>query len=99
MSAMFAAIISGIVLLINLYIYVLIASAVFSWFVAFNVVNTRNQVVHTIGEFLWRATEPALRPIRRVLPNLGGLDISPVILVIILIVIQHFLVWQFLYGM
>ncbi|MCC0055508.1 MAG: YggT family protein [Rhodobiaceae bacterium] len=99
MSAMFAAIISGIVLLINLYIYVLIASAVFSWFVAFNVVNTRNQVVHTIGEFLWRATEPALRPIRRVLPNLGGLDISPVILVIILIVIQRFLVWQFLYGM
>ena len=97
--ALFASIVDGIVLLIDVYIWVLIASAIFSWLVAFNVVNTRNQVVHTIGEFLWRATEPALRPIRRVLPNLGGLDISPVILVIILIVIQRFLVWQFLYGM
>ena len=97
MTALIAAIVSGIVLLIKLYIWVLIASAIFSWLVAFNVVNTRNQVVHTIGEFLWRATEPALRPIRRFLPNLGGLDISPVILIILLIVIQNFLL-GLLYG-
>ncbi|MGE0231512.1 MAG: YggT family protein [Flavobacteriaceae bacterium] len=97
MSALFSAIVDGIVLLIDVYIWVLIASAIFSWLVAFNVVNTRNQVVHTIGETLWRLTEPALRPIRRLLPNLGGLDISPVILIIILIVIQRFLI-RLVYG-
>ena len=53
--------------------------AIFSWLVAFNVVNTRNHVVAMIGDFLYRITEPALRPIRNVLPNLGGIDISPVI--------------------
>ncbi|MGE0844751.1 MAG: YggT family protein [Flavobacteriaceae bacterium] len=90
--ALFASIVDGIVLLIDVYIWVLIASAIFSWLVAFNVVNTRNQVVHTIGETLWRLTEPALRPIRRLLPNLGGIDISPVILIILLIVIQRFLI-------
>jgi YggT family protein len=67
---------------IQLYIYVLVASAVLSWLVAFNVVNVRNPIVSQIGEFLYRVTEPALRPIRRILPNLGGIDISPIILVL-----------------
>jgi len=97
MSALVAAIVEGIILVIDIYIWVLIASAIFSWLIAFNVVNTHNQIVHTIGETLYRLTEPALRPIRRLLPNLGGLDISPVILIIILIVIQRFLV-RLLYG-
>jgi YggT family protein len=70
--------------LITLYIWVLIFAAVLSWLVAFNVVNTRNRVVYTLGDFLYRITEPALRPIRRVLPNLGGIDISPIILMLLL---------------
>ena len=68
-------------LALELYIWIVIAAAIFSWLVAFHVVNTRNQVVGMVGEFLFRITEPALRPIRRVLPNLGGIDISPVMLV------------------
>jgi YggT family protein len=79
--------------LIQLYIWILIASAVLSWLVAFNVVNPHNNVVRTIGEALYRLTEPALRPIRNVLPSLGGLDISPVILIILLIFIQRLLFW------
>lgn len=73
---------------IELYIWVVIIGAILSWLVAFNVVNTRNQVVYTIGDFLYRITEPALRPIRRVLPNLGGIDISPVVLILLLIFLQ-----------
>ncbi|HVY19934.1 MAG TPA: YggT family protein [Bauldia sp.] len=69
---------------IQLYIYVLIASAVLSWLIAFNVVNTRNQAVAMIAEALWRLTEPLLAPIRRVLPNFGGLDLSPVVLILLL---------------
>ncbi len=69
---------------ISLYVYCLIASAILSWLVAFNVVNVSNPFVARIGEFLYRITEPALRPIRRILPSLGGVDISPIILVLLL---------------
>ena len=69
---------------ITIYIWLLIAQAVLSWLVAFGVVNRYNRAVATIGDFLWRITEPLLRPIRRVLPDLGGLDISPVILILLL---------------
>ncbi|MCS0496785.1 YggT family protein [Ancylobacter mangrovi] len=75
--------------LITLYVWILIASAILSWLVAFNVVNPHNQVVRSIGEFLWRVTEPVLAPIRRILPNLGGIDISPVILIIGLYFIRN----------
>ena len=74
--------------LLTLYVYVLIAAAVLSWLVAFNVVNPRNPVVMSVGEFLYRITEPLLRPIRNMLPNLGGIDISPVILILIIFFIQ-----------
>src|ERR1700722_13555653 len=74
---------------ITLYIWILIAAAILSWLVAFNVVNAYNQVVRNIGEVLPRLTEPALRPIRNLLPNLGGIDISPVILFLIIIFIQR----------
>jgi YggT family protein len=76
-------------LALRLYIYILIAAAIFSWLVAFNVVNVRSPVVGMIGDFLYRITEPALRPIRNMLPSLGGLDISPVILILIIIFIQY----------
>ena len=67
---------------ISLYVWCLIISAVLSWLVAFNVINTQNRVVYMIGDFLYRITEPALRPIRNVVPNLGGIDISPVVLIL-----------------
>ncbi len=69
---------------IQIYIYVLIASAVLSWLIAFNVVNTRNQAVAMIADVLYRLTEPVLRPIRSILPNFGGLDLSPVVLILLL---------------
>ena len=83
------ALLDVILLALQLYIWLLIAAAVLSWLIAFNVVNVRNQFVHTIGEFLYRITEPALRPIRNLLPNLGGLDISPVILILIIYFIEN----------
>ena len=76
-------------LALELYIWIVIAAAIFSWLVAFHVVNTRNQVVGMIGEFLYRITEPVLRPIRNLLPNLGGIDVSPVVLFLIIIFIRY----------
>jgi YggT family protein len=70
--------------LLSLYVIVLIASVILSWLIAFNVVNTQNRIVYVIGDFLHRATEPVLRPIRRFLPDLGGIDISPLIVLIII---------------
>ncbi len=82
--------------IIDIYIWILIASAVLSWLVAFNVVNPRNPIVHAIGEFLYRITEPALRPIRNMLPNLGGIDISPVILIIGLLFLRQLIFWIYI---
>ena len=82
------ALLDVIMIALQLYIYVLIASAVLSWLIAFNVVNTRNQFVSMTWDFFYRITEPALRPIRQLLPNLGGVDISPVILILIIIFLQ-----------
>jgi YggT family protein len=67
---------------ITLYIYILIASAIYSWLVAFNVINSRQSVVAMIGDFLYKVTEPVLAPIRRRMPDLGGIDISPIVLII-----------------
>ncbi|MGO4571934.1 YggT family protein [Microvirga sp. 2TAF3] len=83
------ALLEVILLALQLYVYLIVASAILSWLVAFNVVNTRNQVVRSIWAFLDAVTEPALRPIRNILPNLGGVDISPVILILIIIFIQR----------
>jgi len=78
---------------ITLYIWILIAAAVLSWLIAFNVVNTRNPIVASVGDFLYRVTEPALRPIRSLLPNLGGIDISPVILILGLLFLRNLIFW------
>ena len=80
-------------LILNLYIWLLIAAAVLSWLVAFNVVNPRNQFVAMVGDFLYRITEPVLRPIRNALPNLGGIDISPIVLFLIIILIQRIIIY------
>ena len=87
------AILDIILIVLQLYVWLLIASAVLSWLVAFNVVNTRNQFVATVGEFLYRITEPVLRPIRNMLPSLGGLDISPIILILIIFLIERVIVY------
>lgn len=81
-----------ILLALQIYVWILIASAVLSWLIAFNVINTRNQFVSTVWDMLYRATEPVLRPIRSRLPNLGGLDISPIILLLIIYFIQSVIV-------
>ena len=75
--------------ILTLYIYILIAAAVMSWLIAFNVINPRNQFVAMLGEFLYRITEPVLRPIRERLPNLGGIDISPIIVILIIFFIRN----------
>jgi len=75
--------------ILGVYSAIIIASAIMSWLVAFGVVNVRNQFIRVIVDLLYRVTEPVLRPIRRFLPNLGGIDISPVVALLLIIVIQH----------
>ncbi len=76
---------------LSLYTWIIIISAILSWLVAFNVINTSNQFVYQIGNALYRLTEPALRPIRSVLPNLGGIDLSPVVLLLIIVFLRSVL--------
>ena len=90
------ALLDVILIVLDLYVWLLIAAAVLSWLVAFNVVNSRNQVVAMVGDFLYRVTEPVLRPIRNAMPNLGGIDISPVILILIIILIEK-LIYYYIY--
>src|SRR6476469_3473243 len=78
--------------LIDIYIWLLIAQAVLSWLLAFGVVNRFNRGVAVIGDLLYRVTEPALRPIRAFLPNFGGIDISPIILILILYFLSDLIV-------
>ena len=87
------AVLDIVMIVLELYIYLLIASAILSWLIAFNVVNTRNQFVSAVAEFLYRITEPLLRPIRNFMPNLGGLDISPIILILIIVFIEKVIIY------
>ncbi len=91
MDVVIGPLIEVILVAIRLYVWVLIISAILSWLLAFNVINSRNRFVYAVVDFLWRITEPALRPIRRFLPNLGGIDISPVILILILMFVESVL--------
>ena len=81
---------------IDIYTWVVIAGAIMSWLVAFGVVNVRNQFIRIIVDMLYRLTEPVLRPIRRILPNLGGVDISPVVLLLGLFFIRS-LLWEYVW--
>jgi YggT family protein len=78
-------------LALDIYTWIIIASAVFSWLYAFNVVNSSNRFVASIGEFLYKVTEPVLRPLRNILPNLGGIDISPIVVLLIIFFIRQFM--------
>jgi YggT family protein len=86
------ALIQTLLLALDIFWWLIIASAIFSWLFAFNVINSRNQVVAMIGDFLYRVTEPALRPIRRIMPDLGGIDISPIILLLILFFVRQLII-------
>ncbi|GLK66511.1 YggT family protein [Hansschlegelia plantiphila] len=86
------ALLDVVLLALQLYTWLLIASAILSWLIAFNVVNTRNSVVSAIWDFLFRVTEPLLRPIRNLLPYMGGIDISPIILLLIIFLIERVIV-------
>jgi YggT family protein len=83
------AILDIVVIVLDLYVWLLIASAILSWLIAFNVVNTRNQFVAAVAEFLYRITEPVLRQIRAFIPSFGGLDISPIIVILIIMFMQR----------
>ncbi|EBX4817166.1 YggT family protein, partial [Salmonella enterica subsp. enterica serovar Newport] len=81
--------------------WIVILSAIFSWLFAFNVINMRNQFVAMVGNFLYQMTEPVYRPIRRILPDLGGIDISPIIVLLGIFFLQQFLattVWRLAVG-
>lgn len=86
------AVLDVILLALQLYVWLLIASAILSWLIAFNVLNTRNTVVAAIWDFLYRITEPLLRPIRQRLPYMGGIDISPLILLLLIFLIERVIV-------
>lgn len=81
-----------LVTIISVYTWIVIAAAIFSWLYAFNVVNPRNQIVGVIGNALYQLTEPVLRPIRSILPDLGGIDISPIVLLLLLFFLERLIV-------
>ena len=83
---------------IQLYIYVLIAAAILSWLTAFGIVNRHNPVVNGIGRFCYALTEPVLRPIRRIVPLVGGVDLSPLILILLLWFIREEIVSLLVFG-
>jgi YggT family protein len=87
------ALLDVILIALDIYMWIVIAAVILSWLVAFNVINTRNPFVAAVAEFLYRITEPVLRPIRNLMPNLGGIDISPIILFLIIILIQRVIVY------
>jgi len=89
--SLFAAALEIFNLLVGLYIWVLIIGAILSWLVAFDVINTRNRFVQGLGDFIYRITEPALRPIRRFIPPVSGVDLSPLVLIFALLFLQSFL--------
>jgi YggT family protein len=78
---------------LSLYMWCLILMAVMSWLLAFNVLNRGNPTVYRVYEFFERVTEPVLRPIRRVIPPIGGIDISPVILILLITFLRQ-LIWD-----
>lgn len=73
---------------IDLYWWIIVVTAIMSWLLAFDVINFRNEIVRSVWNFCNALTEPLLRPIRRILPNLGGIDVSPIILILLLMLVQ-----------
>jgi YggT family protein len=85
--------------IVSLYIWILIINAIISWLVAFNILNTGNRFVYSVLEVSYKLTSPALNFIRRYLPNLGSIDISPVILILGLMFLRNFIFEMFAPGL
>jgi len=85
-------IINTLLFVLNIYWWIVILAVIFSWLYAFNVVNSRNQFVGMIGNALFQMTEPVFRPIRKLLPNLGTVDITPLVVLVILFFLEQVLV-------
>ncbi|WP_427025198.1 YggT family protein [Aureimonas ureilytica] len=83
------AVVQVVLLILNILWWIIIVSAVLSWLLAFNILDYRNNFVRTVTDTLYRMTEPLYRPIRRILPNLGGLDLSPLVVLIAIFFIQQ----------
>ena len=90
-NSLLAAFSDVVYLILGLYVWVLVVGAVLSWLVAFDIINTRNRFVHIVSDFCYRLTEPALRRIRRFLPAISGIDLSPIILILVIMFLQSFL--------
>jgi YggT family protein len=87
------AILDIVMVILNLYTWVIIAGAVLSWLIAFGVVNIRNDFVRSIWNLFLALTEPFLRPIRNFLPSTGGIDISPIILLLAVMLIERIIIY------
>ncbi|MGC4024310.1 MAG: YggT family protein [Mesorhizobium sp.] len=85
-------VINTLLFVLNIYWWIVILAVIFSWLYAFNVVNSRNQFVGMIGNALFQMTEPVFRPIRNLLPSLGTVDISPLVVLVILFFLEQVLV-------
>jgi YggT family protein len=83
--------------ILQIYAWIIIAAAIMSWLVAFGVVNVRNQFIRVVVDLLYRLTEPVLRPIRRMLPNLGGVDISSIVVLLAIYVLRYLIV-EYTFG-
>jgi len=81
-----------IVTIVDIFVWIIIIQVIMSWLIAFNVINTSNRFVYLVGEFLYRITEPVMRPIRRILPNLGGIDLSPLVVLLVLFFAKNLLI-------
>ncbi len=81
-----------IVTIVDIFVWIIIIQVIMSWLIAFNVINTSNRFVYLVGDFLYRITEPVMRPIRRILPNLGGIDLSPLVVLLLLFFAKNLLI-------
>jgi YggT family protein len=91
MDAIIVPFLNLIIAALQIYVWCLLISVILSWLVAFKVINTSNRFVYMVGDFLYRITEPALGRIRRFLPNLGGVDVSPIVLILLIFFVQEIL--------
>ena len=87
------ALLDIVLILLQLGIWVLIIQAILSWLIAFNVVNIRNQFVEGLWRILYQITEPFCAPIRRMLPRMSGIDLSPLVLILVIIFLERFIIY------
>ncbi len=78
--------------IISIYIWIIIIQVILSWLVAFKVVNTGNRVIYVIGDALFRLTEPVMRQVRKLIPAIGGFDLSPVLVILLLVFIRNLVI-------